>query len=314
MKCANSWKNGTLDVTEVGVRMGIENNLRKIWAVELDLLEKLKGICNKYGLAYYASSGTLLGAVRHQGFIPWDDDIDVFLMWPDYQKLLRIAPRECSYPYFFQCLYTESEAILSGCRLRRSDTTGFTSWEHENVGPDYDRGLFIDIFPLFQVPDSADGRAKQREAVIDTWYCIHALDAIRQQKRGGPVNSDYVRYIPKLNDICAKKGITDPVSLDALKLREDYLEACAMETSRTREVGATSSYCHRPNLMWNSEWFDRRVELPFENTRIACPADYEKVLEKQYGDWRTPIKGGAVHTMKAVDTEIPWREFDMSSL
>lgn len=56
------------------------HTLEKIWAVELDLLEKFKSICKKYHLNYCASSGTLLGAVRHKGFIPWDDDIDVFLM------------------------------------------------------------------------------------------------------------------------------------------------------------------------------------------------------------------------------------------
>ena len=82
-------------------------NNTKIWNIELDLLEKLKSICKKYNLEYCASSGTLLGAARHKGFIPWDDDIDVFLMWADYKKLLEVAPKECQYPYFFQSFLTE---------------------------------------------------------------------------------------------------------------------------------------------------------------------------------------------------------------
>ena len=75
-----------------------KESLRKVWNVELDLLEKLKQICKKYDLNYCASSGTLLGAARHQGFIPWDDDIDLFLPWPDYKKLMEVAPGECHYP------------------------------------------------------------------------------------------------------------------------------------------------------------------------------------------------------------------------
>ena len=130
-----------------------DSDLRKLWDVVLDLLEKFKSICYKYNLSYSATAGTLLGAVRHKGFIPWDDDIDLALPWPDYKCLLEVAPKECHYPYFFQSFLTEKDGEVAGCRLRRSDTTGFTKWEHLNVGPDYDRGIFIDIFPLFNVPD-----------------------------------------------------------------------------------------------------------------------------------------------------------------
>ena len=121
-----------------------EAYLQEIQKVELDLLEKFISVCKKYNIMYYADAGTLLGAVRHKGFIPWDDDIDLALLWPDYQKLMEVAPRECEYPYFFQCIYTDAEALPGTCRLRRSDTTGFTRWEQENIGPEYDRGVFIE--------------------------------------------------------------------------------------------------------------------------------------------------------------------------
>lgn len=66
--------------------------------------------------------------------------------------------------------------------------------------------------------------------------------------------------------------------------------------------------------MWNTEWFDESVDLPFEKTTIRCPKEYEKVLEKQYGEWRTPVKSGAMHEMEVVDTETPWRDYDISKL
>ncbi len=281
------------------------NDLKKIWAVELDLLEKLKEICKKYELNYCASSGTLLGAARHKGFIPWDDDIDVFLMWPDYKKLMDVAANECSYPYCFQSIYSEIDAMPSACRLRRSDTTGFTMWEHNNVRPEYDRGIFIDIFPLFYVPDSEEDRKKQKESVIYYWEAIRGYDALNQKKRGGYVNPDYERCIPTYMHYCESLVQKE---VDVVKIKEQYLEACAWPV-KSKEVGATSSKCHLPSLMWETEWYSDYVELPFENTTIACPKEYDLVLSKQYGDWRTPVRGGAKHEMAAIDTDISWQDY-----
>ena len=107
----------------------VTEHTRKLWAVELDLLEQFKKLCAKHGLRYYALAGTLLGAVRYKGFIPWDDDIDVAMPWEDCKKLMEIAPHELSYPYFLQCYLTEEHAELHPIRLRRSDTTGCTRWD-----------------------------------------------------------------------------------------------------------------------------------------------------------------------------------------
>ena len=278
-----------------------DNNLKKVWEVELDLLEKFKIICQKHGLNYCASSGTLLGAVRHQGFIPWDDDIDLFLPWEDYKKLLEVAPKECCYPYFFQSFLTEEDGEASASRLRRSDTTGFTKWEHENVGPNYDRGIFIDIFPLFNIPDSMEERFIQKESVMFFWKCIRGHDAVAQMNRGRVPNKDYLQYIPYYQSVCQTLSVTE--------IKWAYLNACAMTTVATKEVGATSSRVHLPSLMWDSNLFDSYVELPFESTTIRCPSEYEAVLDKQYGDWRTPINNGSRHEMVAIDTEKPWKEY-----
>lgn len=291
----------------------MKDDLSLLHNVELSLLEKFKEICKKHNLTYYAACGTLLGAIRHKGFIPWDNDMDLFLPWDDYKRLLQVAPKECQYPFFFQSIYTERDSMANASRLRRSDTTGFTKWEYENVGPGYNFGIFIDIFPLFNVPDSPEEREKQKDAVMHAWRCIHGFDALNQKKRGGIVNSTYESFIPEFQELCEEKGISYNVELDITWLKEEYLNACVWK-GKTREVGTTSSRCHKPTLMWNAEWFDRIIELPFENTTISCPAEYEKILVKSYGDWRTPVKGQSDHEMVAVDTKTPWREFDMTNI
>lgn len=287
-------------------------DLKKIWEVEIDILEKLKSICKKYNLKYCAGSGTLLGAVRHNGFIPWDDDIDVSLLWSDYKIFTEVAQKECEYPYCFQSFHTNENAIPNCCRIRRSDTTGMTRWELENIcDPDYDKGIFIDIFPLFYVPDSEEERAKQKKTVLDYWKIIRGHDALNFNKKTGKTTA-YDEYIPAYKEYCEKIGVAEA---DIVKIKEAYIDACVWGDKRSSLVGSTANKCHVPTSLWPPEWFEDLIELPFENTTIACPRNYEKYLDIHFGlNWRTPIKGGAEHQFIALDTETPWREFDMTKL
>lgn len=110
----------------------------------LDLYFELEKVCKKYGLKLYASGGTLLGAVRHKGFIPWDDDMDFWMMRSDYEELQKHAD-EFSHPYFLQTPYTDKGYYYSAIKFRNSNTTDistFFAWE------DWNMGIAIDIFPI----------------------------------------------------------------------------------------------------------------------------------------------------------------------
>ena len=118
---------------EEEVRCGytVSVEMKKLWAVELDLLAEFDRVCRKHGLTYFVDSGTLLGAVRHKGFIPWDDDIDVAMFREDYRKLPRIAAQEFQHPYFFQTPFTDPGLVMGGSRLRNSDTTLISDFENQ---------------------------------------------------------------------------------------------------------------------------------------------------------------------------------------
>ena len=131
----------------------VTTEVKKLWAVELDILETFSAVCKKYNLRYYAAGGTLLGAVRHKGYIPWDDDIDVQMPEEDYYKLCELAEDEFSPPYFFQSWQSEQDARPYFSRLRRMDTLACTKEELEN-DPDRNKGVFIDVFALTGVPDN----------------------------------------------------------------------------------------------------------------------------------------------------------------
>lgn len=112
---------------EEEIRCGykISSEMKKVWAVQIDLLEQVKKICKKHGLKYFADSGTLIGAIRHKGYIPWDDDIDLVMMRNDYNKFMEYAKSELEFPYFLQTVYTDKDIMRAHASLRNSKTTGY---------------------------------------------------------------------------------------------------------------------------------------------------------------------------------------------
>ncbi len=127
----------------------VNEKMKLVWKTELELLKKFISVCEKYNLKYYMAGGSLLGAIRHSGFIPWDDDIDIDMPRDDYNKLLEIAKYEFTDPIFFQTTYTEQNYVRPHAQIRNSNTTAIVS--HEK-GLYFNQGIFIDIFPLDSVP------------------------------------------------------------------------------------------------------------------------------------------------------------------
>ena len=276
--------------------------MKKVWAVELDLLDVFKQICAKHGLRYFATGGTLLGAARHKGFIPWDDDIDVMMPWSDCKTLLEVAPKELIYPYFLQSHLSEKNGEISNFRLRRSDTTGCTKWEYENVSdPSYNRGIFIDIFPMFYVPTDPDVKARQKELIMETWKAFRGYTSLKGKEVGlRNVNPEYEQYIDIYLEYRKHYSIQ--------QIKELYFERCAMQKEPTEEVGVTAFRVHDPANVWKTKWFAESVELEFENTTVMAPKSYIEWLDHRYGDWHTPVYNGAMHEMYVYDAETPYTE------
>ena len=112
----------------------VSSQMKEVWAIELDLLVEFDRVCKEIGVKYFLDSGTLLGAVRHKGFIPWDDDIDVSMLREDYDRLVQRGPSLFKAPYFFQCAYTDEGYYRFHAQLRNSETTGMLPYEKHRLG------------------------------------------------------------------------------------------------------------------------------------------------------------------------------------
>ena len=138
--------------------------LRKAQLIMLDMLIEFDAICTKNQLQYWLDSGTLLGAVRHQGFIPWDDDIDLAMPIEDYNKFLEIAQSELSSNVFFQTSETDKNFKCDYIKLR-SNKARIVEFHEKDKVIDYHQGVFVDIFPMLVIENTEANKAQYDSAL-----------------------------------------------------------------------------------------------------------------------------------------------------
>ena len=132
--------------------------LRKVQLVQLEIAKEVKRVCEENDIQYFLDSGTLLGAIRHKGFIPWDDDLDLGMVRAEYDKFLKIAPQKLSPKYKLITWEKEQEYPHQFCKIMKIGTTYLEEAQKGNATS----GIFVDIFPYDNFPDDVEAQEKQR--------------------------------------------------------------------------------------------------------------------------------------------------------
>lgn len=266
----------------------VSQNTKKIWAVLLDLLNEFSIVCEKNGIEWFVDAGTILGAARHKGFIPWDDDIDIMLDRKNYEKLCLVAPKDFKHPYFFQTEYTDPGSLRGHAQLRNSLTTAILETEKDKHYR-FNQGIFIDIFPIDNLPDDL----KERKRFLAKLQ--------RAKKRTDLISSVTTRYSNSAKVVKRIiKGILHLVFGSApkkeLKLFKKYesleMKYCSLKTKYMSKLFQLPLNERR---IWERQWLKDTVFLEFEMLKVPVPLDYVKLLDKFYGDWRVYKKGLSTH-------------------
>ena len=278
----------------------VSTQMKKVWAVQLDLLAEFQRVCDKLSINYIASGGTMLGAARHGGFIPWDDDVDLMMLREDYEKLLAYG-NEFAHPYFLQTWTNDKGFFRCFARLRNSNTTAIQNMELY-CGFKYNQGIFIDIFPMDSLTDD--------KALLE----IQSKKAKKILRKALFQSSFQSRYYKDKNIVKSLqrnliKFFCSRFMNDEKTLKQ-YEDICKQYNNTNTEKVSLLSF-QFGNRVHDIPRNDLReiVELDFEMLKIKVPKNYKEELTWKYGEWQVPSKSPSYHGELFFDTDKSYLEY-----
>ncbi|RSX55925.1 licD family protein [Bifidobacterium dolichotidis] len=256
------------------------DDLRIIHELQLQMAVEVRRICEKYGIRYTLCGGSLIGAVRHQGFIPWDDDMDIAMLAKDYERFLEIAPQELDQKFAIINYENSPEMVFVNTRVICRNTVIKNNAGARATAP---HEVFIDIFPFDNMPDS---KIK--------CFVHKAIEVIGRRivylKTGYPLNvSLYKRIIICLlsifvpNERCAKK---------LYRWNQHRFD----QNNSKSVVNLCGTYGYRKETV-PRRWFSQFVPVQFEGETFSAIAEYDAWLKQVYGDYMAlPPENQRVHS------------------
>lgn len=247
-----------------------KETLKILQQTELSILEAVAQLCEKHGLRYFLDSGTLIGAIRHNGFIPWDDDVDISMPCQDYFRFLEIAQTELGDGYFIQNFTTEDNFDRSYTKVTKRGTTVIPAeWKYWDVF----HGAWIDIFPLFFSDDEKDIRRKRR---------LYKISRILQAKS---LYRSYMLTDGKTTSTVSNYLYASLVGILPLKLRKK-IKKKLLDKIFSKENGKYLCRCAIIVRRFDADCFLGEPRYhQFEHLSLRIPNNYDKVLRDEYGDY-----------------------------
>lgn len=246
--------------------------LRKLQLTELEILRELDRVCRKHNLRYYIVGGTLIGAVRHKGFIPWDDDIDVSMPRKDFNKLCKIAKEEFSGDYFLQTRKTDKKCYFYYAKLRKSGTYfGEDKFEHTPIH----KGIFMDIFPLDHIPECK----LLQKLYFRLFSCLTGFICSKEK------TTEFLYKNMSLPFIVTFRLIQCILPKCFFLGLRNLLGKISNTFSSKKNLASLSGFHGYPMEIAPEKWWGDGCDIEFEGLAVRAPSEYKTLLSHMFGDF-----------------------------
>lgn len=251
-----------------------ELTIRENQEVALDILSKIADICDRNNFRYYLIYGTLIGAIRHQALIPWDDDIDIMMPQDDYEQLLVYLSQHAEEFPHLKVFNPKTVATYPYMITRISDIRYQIDVENE---ADYGLGAFIDIYPFYGLGDT------EQEALKVGMKGDRLSSACYQATR--------LSYKVENTKEWYRKILKYPAFLVTKLIGKDYFQKCLYQLAELKSydeskyVGCVVWLSGGRKDIFPREWFDQAISVSMEGREYKVPAHYDDILTHIYGDY-----------------------------
>lgn len=281
--------------TEIRENFQVDATMKTVWAAEMEVLSEIAKVCERHSLVWYMAFGSLLGTIRHQGFIPWDDDIDIWLKREDYMQLLSYLSKELPKGYIVRSPLLESWYPEYHSCVVNSDSISIEP-EHLKIFHGCPFIVGIDIFPLDFLDEDEENS-----------MCVNMFRVARQAAlmvKNGEINEKLNELLGILERQCDvtidRRGLEENSSDDARNELTAGLWGLANEIvmcgnrNRTSRLAMYLDYL-KFGKFYQSVWFEQMEQMPFEGFMVPVPREFDRILCATYGNYLGHGRNLALH-------------------
>ena len=237
-----------------------EYDIKEVQAVMLDILTVVDELCQKHGIKYILDGGSMLGAVRHGGFIPWDDDLDIAMLREDYEKLMEVCKTELPEEYLWQSAETEPNYPLNFAKIRKKNTV-YKERSYKDL--DMNQGVYIDVFPI----DNTNPEKLPKQLKKLAFLHIVKFTKLKIYKK-------------------KKRFLFYPFCLESKKSMDKRAKRLMTQENHTK-TDLVYKICHAGKMKptYPRSIYEDVIRYPFCGKEFYIPADYENFLRGRFGDY-----------------------------
>lgn len=281
----------------------MESQLEILQRTELALIKDFHRICVENNLRYVLAFGTMIGCVRHKGYIPWDDDIDVVMPWKDYCKFNEIANSTADKRYMVFNDRTVSNYAYPFSKYIKKESSAIFEYPFVHY---YNQPIYIDVFPALYLPSNLE---RYKSVLVSNFFWgqtgrMKTSSPYKHTKRGFIAKSGMFLFYC-LNKLIPQNKCYNKMMKRALSVKREDASAYYIGDMYS-EINAIGQF------QMPLDVFDNRILMPFEDTELYIPKDYDTILRRMYGDYMQlpPEEKRKSHGFKFVSDQISYQEYD----